>query len=246
MSTERLQMSDQDVKNFCIIHEVKTTKPVRQMDFHQLGDRISLMEMDDIKVFKFQENGVFLHHHMTCVKHGLGIVKFLDDKHRVVHSSYKNDFHLRILDLVRKNYLLYLPDHSAEVTSISVGTPNKPNLIISTGKDKRLYLWSIIDKMKIGKISFSSVPIAAFHPGGNLFAVALNSHFIEIFDVNKMDEAVIKYTLPHDENVEWKEIKYSNDGNFILITTNTNCIMIVEEGKVVATFKGEMNFNGEI
>jgi COMPASS component SWD2 len=247
MNSELPKISENINKQFCIRHEVKSSHPVRFMDFYQAGDRMSYVDGDNLKVLRFTNEEVKTLDRKLDT--GIKRVKYLSGKNSLVYSSHKNDeYHLRIVDVGPDNYqenILSLAGHSAEVTSISVVRGN-PDVILSTALDKRLYLWDSRELNYTHKLDeFPSPTIACFHPLGNLIAVSYDSHIIELYDKRNLakNAKIAKIILDRDpdENLNWKEIQYSPDGGSIMVSTDTSCIALIDpdEGKYVHKFRGE-------
>lgn len=249
MSSEDPNIPEGMMKKFCIRFQIKSNDPVRFMDFYHAGDRMSYVDGDYLTILRFREDKVV----NTTQKFPNGIirVKYLDGKNLMVHSSYKNDeYHLRIYDIVadKDKHVRALAGHSREVTSLSVrlGDPeiSKPDLVLSTALDKRLYLWDVQNLDFISKLEFPSPAIATFHPGGNLFTVGYDSHILEIYDIRNLKEKVAGFELDrdHDEKLNWKEMQYSPGGHSLMITTDSGCIQLIDpdEEKYIHKFRSEI------
>lgn len=136
--------------------------------------------------------------------------------------------------------------HSDSITDICLNPIN--DLFITTSRDKTSRLWDLNNRKCI--CIFQESNHAVFDDTGKVLASVT-------YENDKNSEKIINYiNLYATENVlqgpfkvfkieanqEIKEMKFSNDGNFLICTTIDNVILIVDsfEGKILKVLQGEI------
>lgn len=210
----------EDIKKLRIAYTTTVTLPVKSLNFHYNGECLIFNTDRELVSLRLSDQEVHRHHVMLD-KYGCGISKFYDM--HGIHSSTRINNALRLMDLEEREYIRYFAGHSSLVTSLDVAS----NRIVSSSKDSTVKLWDPRQEQRIEERKFpSQTLLVAFHPGEAFFAVAYNSSVIEIFSVDNLKESREKFELRGTANVEWTDIKFSSDGELLMITTNSSLIII--------------------
>lgn len=137
--------------------------------------------------------------------------------------------------------------HSDLITDICLSPIT--DLFITTSRDKTSRLWDLKERKCL--CIFQESNHAVFDDSGKVIASVT-------YENDKSQDKIINYiNLYATENVyqgpfkvfkidsgnEIKEMKFSNDGNFLICTTIENAILVVDsyEGKILKTLQGEIN-----
>ena len=86
--------------------------------------------------------------------------------------------------------------------------------------------------------------MASFDPEGLIFAVAVQSEQIKLYDVRSFDKgpfSTFKYKI--ETGCDWTGVKFSLDGKLMMLPTNGAVVRVVEafEGKPMFTLSGYQN-----
>lgn len=227
-----------DIRKFCVAHTTSENDPIRSLDFLYSGD---LMLYNTNKQINFLtlENSHVAEKSIKVQQYGAGAVKFFSPDY-VVHSSLKKDNNLRLLnyeDVSKPRYVRYFTGHSDLVASLSIS----PDLIASGSKDKSIRLWNPLQQKSVNRKEFPSTPLVAFHPSTAIIAVAYNSCTIEIFTTKQLTESIRKAEFEVIPGVQWTSLKFSDNGEMLMITTNSTSIRIFD----AVTLAELHNFRGE-
>ena len=137
--------------------------------------------------------------------------------------------------------------HSDLITSICLSPIT--DLFITTSRDKTSRLWDLKERKCL--CIFQESNHAVFDDTGKVIASVT-------FENDKTQEKIINYVNLYatesvlngpfkvfkiDSGNEIKEMKFSNDGNFLICTTIDNVILIVDsfEGKILKKLQAEIN-----
>lgn len=169
---------------------------------------------------------------LTTGKYGAGIAKFFNDSSKVVHTSTKVDFGLRLSDHNSKSYERYFLGHSAEVTSL-VLAKSSHNVFASASKDKSVKIWDSRQSSCVHSKSTKSHPITEFHSEDTQLAVATavdeTTFLIEFIDIrNVKDENVVSKFYLTDQDFEWTDMTFSNNGKFLMINTVDTLSIVID------------------
>lgn len=219
------EISLREIKKLRVAQTYCEASRIKSMDFHDNGETFVYSQnssggQKEVVVLRLSEK---IHKAIIKVqKYGANICKFIDEEH-IVTSSENNEDSLRLLNLTQTNYIRYFPGHSKAVISLSVSD----RLIIASSKDSTVRLWDVRHQESIKRIEFPSPALVAFHPLGELFAVAVNST-IEIFSRKDYNESINKFEFDKVDGVEWKGLKFSSSGDLLMVTTNSSSIWIID------------------
>lgn len=217
-------------------------KKITTIDYSPDGNYlISCGEDDQIVVYDCQKatqaRTIFSH------KYGVDTVHFVQGALTAIHSSTKVDDIIRHLDLKHNSYIRYFPGHTKKVVSLSV-SPDRQSFL-SSSLDKTLRLWDVRSYCR-GVMGVNGPPIAAFDPTGSVFAAAINSECIKLYDQKMFEKGPFASFKQFEERgYEWTGLKFSPDGKTIMICTNNSKIRLFDafNGKLLHTFTGNYAIN---
>jgi COMPASS component SWD2 len=228
-----------DIRKLRVAQSYCDAKLVKSMDFHYNGEILVYSQnpidggVKTIVVLSLSDK--IRRVKIRAEEFGAGICKFIDEEH-IVHTSEKNDDSLRLLDIKHIHNVRYFPGHSKNVISVSVSGRH----IISGSEDSTVHIFEVHMQQSLKRIKFPASTLVAFHPHGELFAVSYNTT-IEIFTMKDFSESINKFQFEKVEGVDWKGLKFSNDGALLMVTTNSTSILIIDaiKGEELNNFRGE-------
>ncbi|GIY94489.1 WD repeat-containing protein 82, partial [Caerostris extrusa] len=175
-------------------------------------------------------------------KYGADHVRFTHSEDSAVHSSTKIDDTIRYLSLHDNKYIRYFTGHTKKVTSLSMCAVD--NSLLSSSLDRSVRLWDVRSPNCQGLVVENGRPIAAFDPDGQVFAVAVNSEEIKLYDIRSFDKEPFNVFVPYNQrNSDWTCLKFSPDGRLILISTNGSDVHLLDayHGRPLTTFSSRVN-----
>jgi len=180
-------------------------------------------------------------------KYGIDLVRFVNKTNCVLYASTKVDDNLRYLSLHDNQYLRYFAGHKNKVVSLDLNPLD--DQFISGAVDDTVRLWDVRSPNCVGSLSITGRPVVAFDPKGLIFAVGLESKTLKLYDTSGFDKGPFSTFVIEDRdrrNVEWASLKFSNDGDNILITTRQEVIYVVDafSGQVKKQLTGHVNTSG--
>ena len=242
-----------EIKKFRVAETFTDATIIKSMDFHSSGEVFAYSQDSEkdsensktIAILRLSDKleKIF---DVKMQKYGAAIIKFIDDENILTTSEMRDD-QMRLLNISRNNwkggptYIRYFPGHSKAVTSIS----SHDNLILSGSLDTTVQLWDQRKEQNIDRINFSTPTLAAFHPFGELFAVAINNSTIKIFSQKNVSENVNTFEFEAVDSVEWRGLKFSWSGKLLMVTTNSSSILIIDAatGEQLHNFRGKIKIN---
>lgn len=241
-----------DIKRLRVAHTVLAESPIKSLEFLYNGEQLVYNTNRQIHILSLFDSGPTSK--SFTAKGGAGLCKFFDPRF-VLHSTTTGVDILKLLDLDRNSYKIYyrgnakvptnafihflsfITGHAKEITSID----SSEKLIVSGSEDSSVRIWEPKVTKALKVMKFPSSTLVAFHPKGDDFAVAYNSSTIEIFSTRNFDEPSSKAQYKQVDGVEWTGIKFSENGNLLLVTTNAELILIFD----VVTKEELHNLRGE-
>jgi WD40 repeat protein len=138
--------------------------------------------------------------------------------------------------------------HSDLIIDISMNPTN--DLFLTTSRDKTSRLWDLSKRQCI--CIFQDSNFASFDDTGKVIAsISFESdknsdkimNFINLYDVESVIDGPFKVFKIDNISSELKQVKFSNDGTYIICTTNDNLILVLDafEGHVLNRLTGDIN-----
>ena len=228
-----------DLRNFRVsfTSENKDDKQIKSIDFCASG-LAGLFNTNDIIKFVWLDPDCPQEHAFKISKYGSGVCRFLNPYDRIIHTSTKVDDNVRLFNAEKNGYDIYFKGHSAEVIGLEV-FPLWNNNFVSASKDNTVKFWDIRYEKCVKSININKCPVIACHPKDLQVAIAYafdkSTYVIEIYDLRKIeaDSPVNKFYYD-DQEFQWKVMKFSNNGKYLMINTNSALTIIidVETGKM--------------
>lgn len=177
-------------------------------------------------------------------KYGVGPVRFTHRANNVVYASGKGEPMIRYLSLHDNAYLRYFKGHEAAVTALEMSPVS--DLLVSGAANDTVRLWDLRSAHCHGVLATTGVPLLAFDPRGLVFALALDSKHIRLFDVHSYDRgpfAAFEIVDPARAGARWTAIRFSPDGRELLVATAAGAIYLIDsfDGYVKQVLTGNQN-----
>jgi len=180
-------------------------------------------------------------------KYGVDLVRFTHNNNSIICASKNGwDDTIRYLSLHDNKYLKYFKGHRDKVVSLAMSP--RDDMFISGSKDETIRLWDLNSPVCQGLLRRKGRPAVAFDPQGVIFAVATEVNVVKLYDLRSYDKGPFSsFTINHNP-VEWVSMKFSNDGKFILLSTMSNMIFLLDafSGQVLQTYTSFSNAHGAI
>jgi COMPASS component SWD2 len=177
-------------------------------------------------------------------KYGVGPVRLAHRTNNVIYASGKGDETLRYLSLHDNAYLRYFRGHEARVTALEVSPLD--DTFISAAANDTIRLWDLRTVNCHGVLAINGKPLIAYDPQGLVFAVALDSRYIRLYDVSGYERgpfACFEIVDPQRPQVVWNLLRFSPDGKDVMIGTLNGVVYIIDafDGYVKQTLQGVQN-----
>ncbi|KAI8338355.1 putative WD-repeat protein [Chlamydoabsidia padenii] len=218
-------------------------RPLTSLSFDDTGELcVTSAEDESLKVYDCKDGT--LKTTLFSRKYGVGLARFTHQASNVIYGSTKEDDTLRYLSLHDNKFIRYFRGHKKRVVSLEM-SPSDDHFI-SSSLDNTVRLWDLRSPNCQGLINATSRPIASIDNAGLVFGVGIGSETIRLYDIRSYDTGpfatwtIIDPHLPSD-NSYWTSLKFTNDGQHILITTsgNTHYLIHAFEGRIVKRLMGD-------
>lgn len=212
------------IKRLRIAHKTTKANKIKSVNFYKDGKCLAFNTDDEVAFIVLGD--VISEFKRALEKHGCRLSIFLNES-LIIHTSWKLDFNLRLLNFETNKYQLEFPGHSKEVVSLDAFG----NHIASGSKDTTVRLWDYReDHRRQGsrsRLTFATTPLVTFHPSGSFLVIAHSSHVIEFHDLRDVKAVTQTIKLRKQEGVEWTSIKFSSDSTMLLVTTKSSLIVVI-------------------
>ncbi|KAG6742800.1 hypothetical protein POTOM_053740 [Populus tomentosa] len=209
--------------------------------FSDFGGKINSVDFhrkDDLLVTASEDNSVRLYDIASAKllkttyhkKHGTDRICFTHHPSSVICSSvYHLDStgeSLRYLSLYDNRCLRYFKGHKDKVVSLCMSPIN--DSFMSSSLDHSIRIWDLRVNACQGILHLRGRPTVAYDQQGLVFAVAMEGGAIKLFDSRSYDKGPFDTFLVGGDTAEVCDIKFSNDGKSMLLTTTSNNIYVLD------------------
>ncbi|CAG8555403.1 3732_t:CDS:2 [Cetraspora pellucida] len=171
-------------------------------------------------------------------KYGVHLTRFMHSSSDIVYASTKGNDTLRYLSLRDNQFIRYFRGHQSRVVALEMSPVDDQFLTGSINEGVRL--WDLRQPNAIDFIDIQSGrPCLGYDPSGLVFAIGKRSNkTIQLYDSRKFGQSPFD-TFQIDDNYvdsnglptsppEWTGLKFSNDGQKLLITTSGDVHYLVD------------------
>ncbi|KAB1209133.1 WD repeat-containing protein 82 [Morella rubra] len=202
---------------------------INSLDFHRKEDLLVTASEDDSVRFYDIANAKLLKttYHK---RHGADRICFTHHPSSVICSSRYNlestGESLRYLSLYDNRCLRYFKGHKERVVALCMSPIN--DSFMSGSLDHSVRIWDLRVNACQGILRLRGRPTVAYDQQGLVFAVAMEGGAIKLFDSRSYDKGPFDTFLVGGDTAEVCDIKFSNDGKSMLLTTTNNNIYVLD------------------
>ncbi|KAL2464661.1 Transducin/WD40 repeat-like superfamily protein [Forsythia ovata] len=202
---------------------------INSIDFHRTADLL-VTASDDDSVRLYDITSAKLLKTTYHKKHGADRICFTHHQSSVICSSRHNldsdGEILRYLSMYDNRCLRYFKGHKERVVSLCMSPVN--DSFMSGSLDHSIRIWDVRVNACQGILHLRGRPTVAYDQQGLVFAVAMEGGAIKLFDSRSYDKGPFDTFLVGGDTAEVSDIKFSNDGKSMLLTTTNNSIYILD------------------
>ncbi|KAG4125285.1 hypothetical protein ERO13_D10G086800v2 [Gossypium hirsutum] len=202
---------------------------INSLDFHRKDDLLVTASEDD-SVRLYDITNAKLIKTTYHKKHGADRICFTHHPSSVICSSRHNlestGESLRYLSMYDNRCLRYFKGHKERVVSLCMSPVN--DSFMSGSLDHSVRIWDLRVNACQGILRLRGRPTVAYDQQGLVFAVAMEGGAIKLFDSRSYDKGPFDTFLVGGDTAEVCDIKFSNDGKSMLLTTTNNNIYVLD------------------
>ncbi|XP_022935475.1 protein ANTHESIS POMOTING FACTOR 1 isoform X1 [Cucurbita moschata] len=202
---------------------------INSLDFHRKDDLLVTASEDD-SVRLYDIANARLLKTTFHKKHGADRICFTHHPSSVICSSRYNldttGESLRYLSMYDNRCLRYFKGHKERVVSLCMSPIN--DSFMSGSLDHSVRIWDLRVNACQGILRLRGRPTVAYDQQGLVFAVAMEGGAIKLFDSRSYDKGPFDTFLVGGDMAEVFDIKFSNDGKSMLLTTTNNNIYVLD------------------
>eukprot|EP01122_Echinamoeba_exundans_P001398 TRINITY_DN11465_c0_g1_i1.p1 TRINITY_DN11465_c0_g1~~TRINITY_DN11465_c0_g1_i1.p1 ORF type:complete len:424 (+),score=33.61 TRINITY_DN11465_c0_g1_i1:191-1273(+) len=213
---------------------------MNSIDFSADGSLL-VTASDDESIHLYDQHLGELKETIYSKKYGVDLVRFMGSSSATVVCASKNcwDHTLRLLSLSDNQYLRYFKGHRDSVVSVAVCP--KDDLFVSSSLDNTVRWWDPRTHVCQGMMTPSNpilrapnsappkqrLPLA-FDPAGLVLALGA-SEGIHLFDRRNVDLGpFMTFQIELSEGVHWTYAVFDPTGRYLLMSTNTALIVVLD------------------
>lgn len=208
---------------------------INSMDFHRTEDLL-VTASDDESIRVYDTANASLVKTIHSRKYGVDQIVFTHHPSAVLYSSKNGwDESLRYLSLYDNRYLRYFKGHRDKVVSLCMSPKN--DTFLSGALDHTVRLWDLRTCECQGLMRVRGRPAVAFDQQGLVFAVAMGGGAVKLCDARSYEKGPFDTFLVGRDEDEVTSLKFSNDGNLLLVCTLSGRIYLLDafEGQKLHT-----------
>ena len=242
-----MKLDEAALRRFCVAKSFKENEAkISSLSFAPDGLNLVTSSEDDQIVIFDSEKGV-QKRLVNSQKYGVSHVRFTHAKNALVHASTKVDDDVRYLSLHDNKFLRYFKGHTKKVISLEMSPLD--DTFMTGSLDNTVRLWDLRSPNCSGIMSVGAgaKPICAFDPEGLVFAVAVQSEKVKLYDNRSYEKGPFAtFKMPQETKCEWTSLKFSPHGKYILLTTNGSVMRLLDafDGNPLQTLAGHQNNRG--
>lgn len=202
---------------------------INSLDFHRTADLL-ITACEDNSVRLYDIANAKLLKITNHEKHGADRICFTHHPNSVICSSRYNlestEESLRYLSMYDNRILRYFKGHKERVVSLCMSPVN--DSFMSGSLDHTVRIWDLRVNACQGILRLRGRPTVAYDQQGLVFAVAMEGGAIKLFDSRSYDKGPFDTFLVGGDMAEVCDIKFSNDGKSMLLTTTGNNIYVLD------------------
>ncbi|XP_047045246.1 protein ANTHESIS POMOTING FACTOR 1 [Lolium rigidum] len=198
------------------------------LDFHRKDDLL-VTSSDDDSIRLYNTTTATLLKTTYHKKHGADRICFTHHPSSILCSSKFNlepAESLRYLSLYDNRCLRYFKGHKDRVVSLCMSPAI--DSFMSGSLDHSVRIWDLRVNACQGILRLRGRPSVAYDQQGLVFAVAMEGGAIKLFDSRSYDKGPFDTFLVGGDTAEVSDIKFSNDGKSVLLTTTNNHIYVLD------------------
>ncbi|KAH7532470.1 protein ANTHESIS POMOTING FACTOR 1 [Ziziphus jujuba] len=202
---------------------------VNSIDFHRKDDLlVTASEDDSVRLYDIANAKLLKTTYHK--KHGADRICFTHHPSSVICSSRYNldstGESLRYLSMYDNRCLRYFKGHKERIVSLCMSPIN--DSFMSGSMDHSVRIWDLRVNACQGILHLRGRPSVAYDQQGLVFAVAMEGGAIKLFDSRSYDKGPFDTFLVGGDMAEVCDIKFSNDGKSMLLTTTNNNIYVLD------------------
>lgn len=201
---------------------------INSLDFHRKEDLlVTASEDDSVRLYDIANAKLVKTTYHK--KHGADRICFTHHISSVICSSrYNLDTResLRYLSMYDNRCLRYFKGHKERVVSLCMSPIN--DSFMSGSLDHSVRIWDLRVNACQGILHLRGRPSVAYDQQGLVFAVAMEGGAIKLFDSRSYDKGPFDSFFVGGDTAEVCDIKFSNDGKSMLLTTTNNNIYVLD------------------
>ncbi|KAI4387743.1 hypothetical protein MLD38_000149 [Melastoma candidum] len=199
------------------------------VDFHRKDDLlVTASEDDSVRLYDIANAKLLKTTYHK--KHGADRVCFTHHQNSVICSSVHNiettGESIRYLSMFDNRCLRYFKGHKQRVVSLCMSPIN--DSFMSGSLDHTVRMWDLRVNACQGILRLRGRPTVAYDQQGLVFAVAMEGGAIKLFDSRSFDKGPFDTFLVGGDKAEVCDIKFSNDGRSMLLSTTNNHIYVLD------------------
>ncbi|KAM7509167.1 hypothetical protein LguiA_019620 [Lonicera macranthoides] len=202
---------------------------INSLDFHRTADLlVTACEDDSVRLYDIANAKLLKTTYHK--KHGADRICFTHHPSSVLCSSRYNldsvGESLRYLSMYDNRCLRYFKGHKERIVSLCMSPVN--DSFMSGSLDHSVRIWDLRVNACQGILRLRGRPTVAYDQQGLVFAVAMEGGAIKLFDSRSYDKGPFDTFLVGGDRAEVCDIKFSNDGKSMLLTTTSNNIYVLD------------------
>ncbi|GAB2281727.1 Protein ANTHESIS POMOTING FACTOR 1 [Dionaea muscipula] len=202
---------------------------INSFDFHRTYDLL-ITAIDDDSVRLYDTANAKLLKTTYHKKHGADRICFTHHPNSVICSSKYNinssGESLRYFSMYDNRNLRYFKGHNDRIVSLCMSPIN--DSFMSGSLDHSVRIWDLRVNACQGILRLRGKPTVAYDQQGLVFAVSMEGGAIKLFDSRSFDKGPFDTFLVGGDTAEVCDIKFSNDGRSMLLTTKSNNVYVLD------------------